>query len=307
MTFGIGSPQVSRLHDDWDKRADAEKRTRTYFAQRGIKPDAIARELSEMEPALGGAKDVRRFIANAIQRFNGELRAVGGKDGGKPGAAFDLFPGDLERVIRDRLGARGGGVSFPMRAVFEGVPPAGAELLGRNHPVVDAVSEAALARALSEPEPNSENSSPFARSGAIATDAVARRTAVLILRLRYLISAESDQFAEEIVCAAFRRDADGGGLEWLKPTDEAALNLLRDAKPKANMPPAERREQVKWALGMLESNEGWHKGIVAERAAALADAHSRLSRTAKTARAKITPHEPPDILGAYALIPTGAG
>lgn len=103
------------------------------------------------------------------------------------------------------------------------------------------------------------------------------RTAVLILRLRYLIRAESDQFAEEIVCAAFRRDADGGGLRWLEPLDGAALNLLQTAKPTAGMPNAERREQVEWALGMLESNAGWHKGIVAQRAAALADAHSRLS------------------------------
>ena len=300
LTLGIGSPEVNRLHEAWDRRADAESRTRTHFAQRGIRPGEIARELREMEPALGGAKDVRRFIANAIQRFNGELRAAAGADG----AAFDLFPGDLEALILDRMNGMGrGGVLFPMRAAFEGVPPAGAETLGRNHPVVDAVSEAALARALSE----SEGDTLFARSGAIVTDAVAARTAVLILRLRYLIKAESDQFAEEIVCAAFQRGGDGGGLRWLQPLDKAALKLLQDAVPVANMPQSERREHVKWALDALENEDGWHKGIVAERAAALADAHSRLRKAVKSAKAEITPHEPPDIIGAYALIPSGAG
>ena len=287
------SEDVSKFHREWENRAEAEKRTRAYFAQSAISPGEVARELDEMEPALGSAKDVRRFVANAVQRFNGELRAAG-----TDGAAFDLFPGDLKALIRERAG--GGAVSFPMRVSFDGVPPGGATALGRAHPVVEAISEAALARALSE----DESAAPFARSGAIVTDAVSARTAVLILRLRYLIKAESDQFAEEIVCAAFRRGG-GGGLYWLQPTDSAALNLLQTAVPTANMPPSERREHVEWALGMLK--DGWHKEIAAEREAALADAHSRLRKAVKTAKAEITTHEPPDIIGVYALIPAGTG
>ena len=64
---------VSRLHETWDLVADQEEETRAYFAQHGIEPDAVARELRDMEPVLGTAGDIRRFLTNALQRFNGEL------------------------------------------------------------------------------------------------------------------------------------------------------------------------------------------------------------------------------------------
>ncbi|MCY4654108.1 MAG: helicase-related protein, partial [Dehalococcoidia bacterium] len=69
--------RVSEYHDTVDNAAERESRNRAYFAQRGIKPDQVQRELREMEPALGSASDILTFIRNAIQRFNGELRPVG--------------------------------------------------------------------------------------------------------------------------------------------------------------------------------------------------------------------------------------
>ena len=294
MQLGLLNEDVSRFHQEWEKRAEAEKRTRTYFAQRSISPNEVARELREMEPALGSAKDIQRFVAAAAQRFHGELR----KD---RGGSFLLSPGEaVESMALDRM--NGGGASFPMRVSFSAVPKENATTLGRSHPVVEAMSEMTLSLALSE----GANNSFFARSGAVVTDAVSARTAVLILRLRYLIKSESDQFAEEIVCAAFRRGLNGGGLDWLEPLDTEALRLMRDAAPAANMSSSERCEHVQWALNSLERENGWHKAIVSERAGALADAHSRLRKAAKSARTRITPHVPPDVIGAYALVPSGA-
>ena len=285
--LALEDESVSRLHEAWDQMATKENRSRAYFAQHGIEPDEVARELAEMEPVLGSTQDVHRFLANAAQRFNGELRAT------RSDGVFQLLPGDL----RGRITARDGRLTFPMLVSFEGVPPPGVTLLGRNHPVVATAAEVVLAQALEGSDVR------FARSGAIFTRAVERRTAVLILRLRYLIKSEAQQFAEEVVSAAF--SSDGGSLRWLTPLQGEALQLLRDAEVAANMPPSERKEHVQWALGMLDGD--WADGIVAERVSVLQAAHSRLRQTVKSAKAAVTPHPPPDIIGCYVLVPAGVG
>ena len=284
--LALEDESVSRLHDAWEQMASKENRSRAYFAQQGIEPDEVARELAEMEPVLGSAEDVQRFIANAVQRFNGELRPT------RTDGVFQLLPGDL----RDRIAAHDDRLTFPMLVSFEGVPPHGVNLLGRNHPVIATAAEFVFAQALEG------NDSRFARSGAIFTRAVDRRTAVLILRLRYLIEAESQQFAEEVVAAAFQGDRDG--LRWISPLQSEPLRLLRDAEVAANMPQAERQEHVQWALGMLDGD--WANSVVAERVSALEAAHARLRRAVKGAKAAVTPHPSPDIIGCYVLVPAGA-
>lgn len=288
LRLDLTDPKVSEFHSEWDKAADREGKQRAYFAQQGIKPDEVARELEEMEPALGSAKDVQSFVANAIQRFNGELRETK-----RPGV-FELHPGDL----RDQMHVRAPQIrSFPLRVAFDGVPPDGVLLLGRNHPLVATLTDVVLARALTSGDER------FSRCGAIYTDTVQTRVGVLVLRLRYLLEDVTQQFAEEVVVAAFRRS--DNGLEWLQPMQEEALRLLQEANPVANMPQPEHEQHVAWALGML--NDAWYSEIVAERVRALEDSHARLRSVVKAKALKVTPHEPPDILGCYVLVPAGGG
>lgn len=286
--LALQDESVSRLHEAWDLKASRENRSRAYFAQRGIEPDEVARELAEMEPVLGSADDVQRFLANAVQRFNGEIRPT------KTDGVLRLMPGDLQ----GRMAARDGRVTFPMQVTFDGVPPHGVTLLGRNHPVVSTAADAVLSQALERNTPG------FTRSGAIFTRAVERRTAVFILRLRYLIEAESQQFAEEIVAAALRR-GDDGGLEWLSPLQDEALRLLQESEATANMPHIERSEHIGWALEML--NDRWYEAVVSERVTSLEAAHARLRKAVRGIKARVTPHTPPDIIGCYVLVPAGAG
>jgi hypothetical protein len=89
------------------------------------------------------------------------------------------------------------------------------------------------------------------------------------------------------------------------PTEEEGLRLLREAQPSANIDRDERSRQVEWALGMLTGD--WYAHIVGERAKTLADAHQRLRAAVKSKALRVTPHEPPDILGCYVLVPTGGG
>src|SRR2546423_5117438 len=63
----------------------------------------------------------------------------------------------------------------------------------------------------------------FARGGAMFTDAVAKWTALLLLRLRYRLIEATEEFAEEIVLAAFERG--GRGPHWLEPCPTAGREL----------------------------------------------------------------------------------
>jgi superfamily II DNA or RNA helicase len=289
LQLDLSDPKVSEFHAQWDKAAERDKTTRAFFSQQGIKPDEVQHELSEMEPALGNAADIRRFVANALQRFNGELRET------KMRGVFELQPGDLRQAMQLREPR----IKFPLRVMFDGIPRDGASLLGRNHPVVTTITDAALARALSGADDQ------FSRCGAIFTNAVQTRTGVAVLRLRYLLEESSQQFAEEVVVAAFRR-VSGGGVEWLQPLEKEGLRLLAESKPSANMPAAERTQHVTWALEQM-SADGWWNAIVDDRVAALKRSHKRLRTVVKAKALTVTPHPPPDILGCYVLVPAKGG
>ncbi len=289
MALPLEGQAVSGLHAEWDRAAEREEKTRAFFSQEGIKPDEVARELQEMVPVLGSESDVHRFVADAIQRFNGELRPT------RSPSVFDLMPGDLVERIKERAPTIKG---FPLRVAFEGIAPERVAFVGRDHPVVVTLAEAVIGRAL-------EGDGPFfSRSGAIYTDAVAVRTAVLVLRLRYLLDeGATAQFAEEVVVPAFHRGTDGG-VEWLESLDSEGLKLLTQAEPRANITREERQQQVEWALGQLTGSGGWWRPIVAARSKALTAAHERLRSVVKSKPLRISEYQP-DVLGCYVLVPTG--
>ena len=47
------TPEVSRLHDAWDRAAAREKEERAFFSQSGIQPDEVERELEATDGVLG--------------------------------------------------------------------------------------------------------------------------------------------------------------------------------------------------------------------------------------------------------------
>ena len=287
--------EVSAYHRELDSAADAQDKQSAYFAQHSIQPDEIARELKELEPALGSNADVHRFVANGYQRFNGELRETGRR------GVFDLYPGDLQERLSNALPDS----EFPLRVCFDQTPRADALSVIRNHPVVSTLADGVLGAAMSD-----EGDARFARCGAIYTDAARRRTAALLLRLRYLLNESGNRtYAEEIVTAAFYRA--GGQIRWLPlyqdgapdgELRETALALLTDAKPARNMPADERSRNVSDMLGMLDKQPDWHNHIVAERKAAIVAAHERL-RGAIGGKPLQVDAKPPDIIGCYALVP----
>jgi len=136
------------------------------------------------------------------------------------------------------------------------------------------------------------------------TDAIRFRTVLVLLRLRYTLEEEVEQFAEEVVLAAFERQ--DGRLNWLEPLGTAGREIVSAARPVGNVGAEEKAEQIKWALEFLTGTEAWYAPIVALRVVALETAHARLRTLTKAPRLEVTPHEPPDILALFVLLPAGA-
>jgi hypothetical protein len=168
--------------------------------------------------------------------------------------------------------------------------------LGRTSPLVARICDAVLGEAFSL-----TGDERFARAGAMFTDAVARWTALMLLRFRYRLVEETEEFAEEIVLATFERD--GTGLRWLEPFATAGRELAEEALPKANISREERTSNVKRALDLINGNSNWFHPILEWRVVELDAAHKRLRALLKERPLKIYPHTPPDILGCFVLVP----
>jgi hypothetical protein len=287
LELALSTPDVSRLHAAWDEAAEREKRERGFFAQRGIKPDEVAQEIEATDSLLGDPDTVHRFVADALQRFGGRLTAR------REDGIFELAPGDMRARLAPSLGNE-----FPVRVAFATVRDP-VPLLGRTHPAVAMLCEAVLGQAF-----GAASDALFARTGAMRTDAVRFRTVLVLLRLRYTLEEEVEEFAEEVVLAAFERK--DGHLHWIEPLETAGREIAPATRPVSNVGPVEKSEQIGWALQFLTGTSAWYAPIVARRVAALQAAHARLRKLTKASRLKVSPHEPPDIFGCFVLLAAGA-
>jgi superfamily II DNA or RNA helicase len=289
LRLGLEAPGVSRVHEQMDQDAQREKEQRAYFSQHGIRAEEVERELNISDPVLGNAGAVRSFVARALQRWGGELKPTKTPD------VFELHPGELggRFASREKL-------AFPLKVTFSSPEKEGVKWLGRTSPIVTACCDAVLGQVLAE----DQHDPLFSRCGAVYTDQVQVRTVVLVLRLRYLLQEEEQQFAEEVLVPAFVRQE--GRLRWLDPLESGGRGLFENVKAVAPMPQAERRAQVAWALDFLQARGEWYADLVADRELELSDSHNRLRKLARASAVEITPHVPPDILGCYVLVPGGA-
>ena len=65
---GIGLEKRTGLHREWDSAAARERQSRTKYAQAGIQPTEVARELAEMRASLGTPGEVERIHRRSAER-----------------------------------------------------------------------------------------------------------------------------------------------------------------------------------------------------------------------------------------------
>ncbi|MCS6969570.1 MAG: DEAD/DEAH box helicase [Planctomycetes bacterium] len=292
------APQRQRLQAAWTRASDHERRSRSLFAQHAIRVEEVQAELAAVRATLGSPLDLRRFLEGVLRRLGGVVAA-------HPRDQEHAITVDLrgaEPIVRDQLGLAEGQTVFA--GAFDPQSPAlgdpACRMLVRTHPAVAQLAALVLDRAI-----DPALAPLVGRCGAIKTRRVARRTTVLLLRLRFectMHKAElppATQIAEECRPLAFEGPTEQPS--WL-PDDE--VEALLDAPPDANIPPELARTQLQRLLESWPELTRHLEPFVHRRAAALLEANRRV-RDAIDARGRfeVRPYLPPDLLAVFILLP----
>jgi superfamily II DNA or RNA helicase len=290
----VVAPKRAELYRRWDEAAERERRSRSIFAQEGIRADEVAAELQASRRALGGPEDVARFTEDTLRALGAAVSVQGG--------ALEADLRETPRALRDALG-----LDRPsLRARFN-LPVGEDELyLSRTHPVVGALASFVLDTALDPQAP--EGVWVARRAGVVRTRGVQRRTTLLLLRHRFdLVTRRTDgtergQLAEEAAVVAFEGPPEEP--TWLG--DDAAERLLA-VTPDANVAPEQARHHVARILEGLPALGPALAEHARRRAEAVRQAHERLIAGARLrgTRIEVEPKLPPDVLGVYVYLPAG--
>jgi superfamily II DNA or RNA helicase len=283
---------IERIHKRWDWAASAEKESRSRFAQRAIKPEEVERELHETDDVLGNPQAVQRFLEEASQRLGFSLEP-------KSQDIWELSVSRLPEPVRYRLGE----VPDPWLISFTSPTPEGATYIGRNHELVEALSEHLLDLALHHPEHNQVVS----RCGVIRTDYVSRRTTLFLLRSRYLTKDRKKEgstiLMEETLVWGFE-----GLFPQIDPLDpQGAKELLDELQATTNVSPQEKQEVLEETLDWWQDLQPRLEPFIKERCQQLEASHRRVRRLTKEGAIKLEPSMPPDLLGVLVAIPVPNG
>jgi len=275
-------------HRQWEAAADREKRSRTMFAQESIKVDEVRGGLAEVRAAIGSGLDVERFVLDALVAH----KALVAGDGS---VTVDLA--ESPPALREAMGLLD---ATRFRGRFE-LPVGDGELyLSRTHPVVEGLATHVADSALDALE-----EAVAKRLGVVRTSDVAKRTTLMLLRLRFHITDSLGRsgalLAEECRLAAFRGAP--SEAEWL--TDGEVERLLT-AQPSGNIAPDQAQQALARIIDGFDHLQPRLDIVAEERAAALAGSHERVRQAWTRAGGRATtvaPELPADVLGLYVFLP----
>ncbi|MHB9130417.1 MAG: helicase-related protein [Armatimonadota bacterium] len=280
-------PKKEDVHSRWDLAAEKEKRSRTMFAQEGIKVDEVARELAEMRDAIGSGIILQRFMHDALRAS----KAIVSDDRGV--MRVDLT--ETSSALRDVLGNLD-----RFSAKFE-LPVKENELyLTRTHPLVESLAGYVMNTTLDE-----QLDGIARRCGAMRTRGVSRITTLLLLRLRYHIvtrigGEERPLLAEDCRLLAF--EGVPNNPTWL---DEKAAEAVMQSMPDANVSPEQAKHFLTNVLNDFTDLHPHLDEMARQRGEALLEAHRRVRTAAqmKGITYRVEPQLPPDVLGMYVYLP----
>ncbi|RUT01602.1 hypothetical protein DSM106972_066990 [Dulcicalothrix desertica PCC 7102] len=235
----------------------------------------------DSDQILGSQEDVFIFVKSACEKLNCSLID---KKKGKW-----LLP-SIPAFLQSSLGEK------PLLLTFVHPAPEGIEYIGRNHPLVEA-----LARHILEDALVNQDNPIAARCGYTVTDAVEKRTTLLLVRLRHLLRSTKNQtlLAEE--CAVIGFTGAPSQPKWLEP--EIANELLKQAEAVSNTPKELKQEEISELLEDIKVLEGDLEDFAALRSQTLSQSHRRVRTITKEGAIQVKPQLPMDILGIFILQP----
>lgn len=282
---------VEEVHKRWDRSAEKEKESRSRFAQRTIKPEEVEQELNKTDSVLGDAKSVQNFLLHASERLNFNFQKINEK-------VWKIDLTQLPQAVIFRLREE----ASTLNISFYSPTPKGATFVGRNHPLVEGLSEHLLSYAF---YPTNENI-PVSRCSVIRTNQINRRTALYLLRLRFVINRRGKKVP------SFAEETFAWGVEGIYPDVNyydlrTSQEILDDVKPTSNVMQAEKQTVLKETLSWWDNLETKLQEVVNQRAEELQNSHERISKLLKQGQLKIEPQFPPDLLGLMVILPEPKG
>ncbi|SIT43500.1 Helicase domain protein [Paraburkholderia ribeironis] len=291
--FDFGEP-AQQIEAAWQSAREKAAKNRSIFAQRRLKPDDVLPEWRKSAAVLGGEEDVQRFVSRAMSRLGAALEPY--KQHFK--AHLDTLPTSL----CERLAAEG--LTGTLRIDFKQPAAQGAVFIQRTHPLVSALADTLLEQALDN---DMNDADGIARAGAAFVGNVSLKTTVLLLRLRYQLSATRDNQTRLMLCEETVAVSAVGSAPLTEVSSSDVRELL-GAQAVRNMPPVVRDRHIQQALDALPRWKEALEAIAETRANGLLADHRRV-REASEARGsyQVTASLPVDVMGVYVLAPAPAG
>jgi superfamily II DNA or RNA helicase len=284
------------LHIEWESAAAKERQSRTKFAQVGIKPDEVARELAEVRASLGSTGEIEYFVREALDALGSSMT--------DQEYGFAAITATLPAGLSDTLPP---GHAQPLQFHRSMPVPRRQAHLDRTDQSVGAIAryvlDAALDRKLEWPTPDRPG-----RCGVLRTDAVQRRTTLLLVRFRMHLTlpardGKKPLVAEEAQVLAFRGKAEAP--DWLSQDE---VEALLTATPSGNVAPDLARDDLDRVLNgdllvRLAPALDAEADAMAER---LRESHARVreaSRQSGISKITVVANKPADLLGIYVYLP----
>lgn len=294
-TFDFGEP-AEEIETAWQSAREKAAKNRSIFAQRRLKPDDVLPEWRKSAAVLGGEDDVERFVSRAVIKLGAPLESY--KQHHK------LYLDHLPATVRERLAADG--LAGTLRIDFRQPAAQGAHFIQRTHPLVVALADTLLERALESAREISD-ADAVARAGAAFVSNVSLKTTVLLLRLRHQLSIARDAGTRLMLCEETIAVASSGSAMPEVLTPEQTHAML-GAEAVRNMPTPVRDLHIKQALQTLPDWQPHLENLARERAQALLQDHRRVRDAAEAKGTyQVTASLPVDVMGVYVLVPAVAG
>ncbi|MFE0806091.1 helicase-related protein [Streptomyces sp. NPDC058848] len=289
------------LEQDWNSAADREKASRSRFAQRSIHPEEVAREVTAVREALGGAGEIDTFVRESLNALGAVLRD---SDDGFT-AQVRGTPMGLQDALAPVVGAETVERDRPIPFRSSPAVGRGEAALVRTDPVVGALASHVLNAAL---DTQADGARPARRCGVVTTDAVTTRTTLLLVRYRFHLTLPSRNGEKQVVAEDARLLAFEGAPRnavWLP--QQRAVELL-DTQATENTAAASGERMMTRILDQLGEVTPYLESYGDELAAELDASHRRV-RTASGEIVRglsVTAQKPADILGTYVYLPATA-
>ena len=287
--FGAPAREIDLV---WQNARERAARNRTIFAQRRLRPADVLPEWQKSATALGGEEDVERFVRRAAVKLGAPLEPTRGH--------YKLLTEHLPDSVKERLAADG--LEGVLRIDFHQPAAAGAMFVHRTHPIVAALADTLLERAL-DPLPTDADDAAVARCGAAFVEGVSLKTTVLLLRNRYQLSVTREGQTHLLLCEEAVAVA-ATGSDPFHALEQEQVRALLGAEAVRNLPPALRDRHLQQALDALPGLQPQLEILANERAQTLLQDHRRVREAADAKGSyQVTASLPVDVMGVYVLLP----